>query len=111
MVLIKIIMNWIEKSNIYYYHVIKKRNVWSRKGFEHFFFYFSRYLYDRDNIFKKIQNKSNIDINDVIVEYVDKILCVNGKVYTNLLILCNNDYSILLRMHFEIMSKNLLNHI
>ncbi|NFG57485.1 hypothetical protein FDB44_02360 [Clostridium botulinum] len=42
--------------------------------------------------FKEIHKKINIDINDVIVEYVDKILCADGKVYTNSLALCNNDY-------------------
>ena len=58
--------------------------------------------------FKEMQKKTNIDINDVIVEYVDKILCSNGKVYTNSLVLCNNDYSISLIMPFEIMPENLL---
>lgn len=59
--------------------------------------------------FKGIQKKSNIDINNVIVEYVDKIICSDGKVYTNSLVLCNNDYSISLIMPFEIMPENLLN--
>ncbi|MDU4589403.1 MAG: hypothetical protein E6240_07795 [Clostridium butyricum] len=58
--------------------------------------------------FKEIQKKTNIDVNDVIVEYVDKILCADGKVYTNSLALCNNDYSISLIMLFEIMPENLL---
>lgn len=58
--------------------------------------------------FKEIQKKTNIDINDVIVEYVDKILCANGNVYTNSLVLCNNDYSISLVMPFEIIPENLL---
>lgn len=58
--------------------------------------------------FKAIQKKTNIDINDVIVEYVDKILSSNGKVYTNSLVLCNNDYSISIIMPFEIMPENLL---
>lgn len=58
--------------------------------------------------FKEIQKKTNIDVNDVIVEYVDKILCAEGKVYTNSLILCNNDYSISLIIPFEIMPENLL---
>lgn len=58
--------------------------------------------------FKEIQKKTNIYINDVIVEYVDKILCADGKVYTNSLVLCNNDYSISLLMTFEIMPENLL---
>ncbi|WP_252244847.1 MULTISPECIES: hypothetical protein [unclassified Clostridium] len=43
--------------------------------------------------FKEIQKRTNIDVNSVIVEYVDKILCADGKVYTNSLILCNNNYS------------------
>lgn len=58
--------------------------------------------------FKEIQKKTNIDVNDVIVEYVDKILCADGKVYTNSLVLRNNDYSISLIMPFEIMPENLL---
>lgn len=58
--------------------------------------------------FKELQEKTNIDVNDVIVEYVDKILCADGKVYTNLLVLCNNDYSISLIIPFEIMPENLL---
>ena len=49
------------------------------------------------------RKKTNIDINDVIVEYVDKVSCAYGKVYTNSLVLCNNDYSISLIMFFEIM--------
>ena len=58
--------------------------------------------------FKEIQKKTNIDVNDIIVEYVDKIECSNGKVYTNSLVLCNNDYSISLIIPFEIMPENLL---
>ena len=58
--------------------------------------------------FKQIQEKTNIDVNDVIVEYVDKIVCDDGKAYTNSLVLCNSDYSISLIMPFEIMPENLL---
>lgn len=61
--------------------------------------------------FKQIQEKTNIDVNDVIVEYVDKILCADGKVYTNSLVLCNSDYSISLIMPFEITPENLLNQM
>lgn len=61
--------------------------------------------------FKKIQKKTNIDVNDIIVEYVDKIICTNGKVYTNSLVLCNNDYSISLIIPFEITPENLLNQM
>ena len=58
--------------------------------------------------FKQIQEKININVNDVIVEYVDKIVCDDGKVYTNSLVLCNSDYSISLIIPFEIMPENLL---
>ena len=61
--------------------------------------------------FKEVQKKTNIDVNDIIVEYVDKIICTNGKVYTNSLVLCNNDYSISLIIPFEIMPENLLNQM
>lgn len=61
--------------------------------------------------FKEIQKKTNIDVNDVIVEYVDKIICTNGKVYIHSLVLCNNDYSISLLIPFEILPENLLNQM
>ena len=61
--------------------------------------------------FKQIQEKTNIDVNDVIVEYVDKIVCDDGKAYTNSLVLCNSDYSISLIMPFEITPENLLNQM
>lgn len=61
--------------------------------------------------FKQIQEKTNIDVNDVIVEYVDKIVCDDGKAYTNSLVLCNSDYSISLIMPFEIIPENLLNQM
>ncbi|MGG7175890.1 hypothetical protein ACQPV1_21720 [Clostridium neonatale] len=58
--------------------------------------------------FKEIHKKTNIDVNVVVVEYVDNISCTDGKVYINSLVLCNNDYSILLIVAFDIMSENLL---
>lgn len=61
--------------------------------------------------FKQIKKKTNIDVNDVIVEYVDEISCTNGKLYTNSLVLCNNDYSISLIIPFEILPENLLNQM
>lgn len=68
------------------------------------------YVVVAENIedFEEIHKKTNLDVNDVIVEYVDKLVCDNGKVYTNSLALCNNDYSISLIMPFEIMPENLL---
>lgn len=44
--------------------------------------------------FKEIVDKAYIDCDTVIAEYVDKIICSNGEVYTNSLILCNNEYAI-----------------
>ena len=58
--------------------------------------------------FKEVQKKTNIDVNDIIVEYVDKIVCACGKVYTNSLALCNNDYSISFVMDFDLMPENLI---
>ncbi|CAI3632602.1 MAG: hypothetical protein KIC47_07165 [Clostridium sp.] len=58
--------------------------------------------------FKEIQEKIHIDVRDVIVEYIDKIECANGRIYTNSLVLCNNDYSISLIIPFKIMPENLL---
>ncbi|MBN1034502.1 hypothetical protein DWC20_02935 [Clostridium botulinum] len=63
---------------------------------------------ERIEDFNQIQKKTNIDINNVIVEYVEKIFCTDGKAYTNSLVLCNNDYSISLIIPFEIMPANLL---
>lgn len=61
--------------------------------------------------FKVIENNTHINIDNVIVEYIDLIEYRNGKVYTNSLVLCNNDYSISLIIPFEIMPENLLNQM
>lgn len=61
--------------------------------------------------FQIIKEKAHINIDDVIVEYVDKIECSNGKVYTSSLVLCNNDYSVSLVIPFEITTKNILNQM
>ena len=58
--------------------------------------------------FKELQQKANIDVSDVVVEYIDKVVCDDEKVYTSSLVLCNNDYSISLIIPFEIMPENLL---
>ncbi len=47
----------------------------------------------------------------IVVESIEEVSCVDGKVYINSLVLCNNDYSISLIMPFEIMPKNLLKQI
>ena len=55
--------------------------------------------------FQIVKEKTHIDVKNVIVEYVDKIECSNGKVYTSSLILCNNDYSISLIIFCLILFK------
>ncbi|MEW9080897.1 hypothetical protein [Terrisporobacter glycolicus] len=42
---------------------------------------------------KELKDKTYIDCYEVIAEYVDKIVCSSGEVYTNSLIICNNDYA------------------
>lgn len=61
--------------------------------------------------FQIIREKAHIDVDNVIVEYVDKIECSNEKIYTSSLVLCNNDYSISLVIPFEITPKNILNQM
>ncbi|MGY5218440.1 hypothetical protein [Clostridium butyricum] len=61
--------------------------------------------------FQIVKEKTHIDVNDVIVEYVDKIECSNGKVYTISLVLCNNDYSISLVIPFQIMPVNFISQM
>lgn len=61
--------------------------------------------------FQIIKEKAHINVDDVIVEYVDKLECSNEKIYTSSLILCNNDYSISLVIPFEMTPKNILNQM
>ncbi|WP_051624110.1 hypothetical protein [Clostridium akagii] len=42
--------------------------------------------------FQEIKDKVHINCDDIIAEYVDKIVCSNGEIYTNSLILLNSDY-------------------
>jgi hypothetical protein len=51
---------------------------------------------ERKEDFKEIKDKTYIDADDAIAEYTDKIVCSNGEVYTNSLIICNNDYATIL---------------
>ncbi|NFO67024.1 hypothetical protein FDC27_08635 [Clostridium botulinum] len=61
--------------------------------------------------FELIQRNTHINIENVIVEYVDLIECSNGKFYTSSLVLCNNDYSISLIIPLEITPKNILKQL
>ncbi|MBW6411328.1 hypothetical protein [Clostridium weizhouense] len=66
---------------------------------------------DKQEDFRQIKKKTYIDCNTVIAEYVDKIVCSNSEVYTNSLILCNNDYAISLIIPLELTPENLRNYI
>ena len=61
--------------------------------------------------FKVIENSININIDNVIVEYVDKVECSNGKVYISSLVLCSSDYGISLIIPMEITPKNIFNQM
>lgn len=66
---------------------------------------------EREEDFKGLKDKTYIDYDDVIAEYVDKIVCSNGEIYTNSLILCNNDYAISLIIPMELLSQNLKDYM
>ena len=68
-------------------------------------------IVEDESDFQIIKEKAHIDVDNVIVEYIDKIECSNGKVYTSSLTLCNNDYSVSLVIPFEITPKNILNQM
>jgi hypothetical protein len=60
---------------------------------------------------QKIKNQTYIDFDEIIPEYVDKIICANGEIYTNSLILCNNDFGISFIMPLSITPQNLKDYI
>lgn len=68
-------------------------------------------LIEKSEDFQELKEKTYIDCDDVILEFVDKIKCDNGEVFTNSLILCNNDYGISLIMPIELTTQNLKNYI
>lgn len=66
---------------------------------------------EKEKDFEVIKNKTYIDCDNIIAEYVDKIVCSDGEVYTNSLILCNNDYAISLIIPLELTPQNLKNYM
>lgn len=60
---------------------------------------------------EKVKEKTYIDCNNTIAEYVDKIECNNGKVLTNSLIMCNSDYTISLIIPMELTPQNIINYM
>lgn len=47
-------------------------------------------ILENEEDFQQIKDKAYIDWNDIIPEYVDKIACTNGAIFTNSLIICYN---------------------
>lgn len=69
-------------------------------------------IVENDEDFKAIKWQEYIDLeNDAIPEFVDLIKCQDGQVYTNSLILCNNDFGISYIMLLEITPDNLKEYI
>ena len=68
-------------------------------------------IVERNEDFEELKNKRNIECNRIIPEYVDKIVCSNGKVYTSSLVLCNNDYGITLIAPLELTPQNLKDYM
>jgi hypothetical protein len=68
-------------------------------------------IVEKQEDFQEIKDKTYIDCDNVIAEYVDKITCSNGEIYTNSLILCNNDYTISLIIPMELTPQNLKDYM
>ena len=68
-------------------------------------------IVEKQQDFKEIKDKTYIDCDNVIAEYVEKIICSNGEIYANSLILCNNDYAISLIIPLELTQQNFKNYI
>lgn len=66
---------------------------------------------EKEDDFRLIKEMTYIDCDDVIAEYVDKIVCKTGEIYSNSLIICNNDYAISLIMPMEITPQNLKDYM
>jgi hypothetical protein len=64
------------------------------------------------NDYQLLIDEINLNIeNDVIPEFVDKRKCHNGEIFTNTLILCNNDFGIPIIMPLEITPENLKSYM
>ena len=66
---------------------------------------------EKDVDFEELKRNTYINCKEVIAEYVDKIVCSNGEIYTNSLILCNNDYAISLIIPLDLTPQNLKDYM
>lgn len=62
---------------------------------------------EKEEDLKQLKDRTYIDCDEVIAEYVDRIVCSSGRVFTNSLIICNNDYAISLIIPMELTPENL----
>ncbi|WP_303859850.1 hypothetical protein [Alkalibaculum bacchi] len=58
-----------------------------------------------------IKEELYIDYDDIIAEYINTIVCGNGEVYTNVLMICSDNYAISLIMPMRLMPKNLIDQM
>ena len=63
------------------------------------------------NMPQKVQETIEETLQILDSEYVDKIVCNNGEVYTNSLIICNNDYAISIIIPIELTPQNLKDYM
>jgi hypothetical protein len=68
-------------------------------------------IVEKKGDFAELEEKTDIDCDTITCEYVDKIKCDCGEVYTNSLILLNNEYGITLLIPLEITPENILNQM
>lgn len=61
--------------------------------------------------FEELKMNTYINFKEVIAEYVDNIVCSNGEIYTNSLILCNSDYAISLIIPLDLTPQNLKDYM
>lgn len=62
---------------------------------------------ESDEDFSEIRKNTSIDIKDQAApEFVDLIKCADGQIYTNSLVLCNNEFGISFICPLEILPDN-----
>jgi hypothetical protein len=68
-------------------------------------------IVEKNEDLQELKDRANIDCDNIIAEYTDRIICSSGKVYTNSLILLNNDFGISIIMPLELIPENLKSYM
>lgn len=55
--------------------------------------------------------KIHVDIDSVVPEYVESIICSDGQNFSNTLILCGSDFGVVLLLPMEITPSNLKSYL